>query len=166
MPLIFCIGNFGISWCFRFLAKKHNCASAYRWLGDGRASAFWLEAHRFCSPKLESRRAGLPSSRCGSPPPPPPTSTALGTDGRPVWCGRTKFCAYAKKAGAGPARPDCCWNSELFGAVEFARLLLKLLIAEIIGHRPTMALSQPSCSQLWTFFDADAIKQLLTLTPF
>ena len=148
------------------MAKKdeYNCASAYPRFGQWRASAFQRAAPRFSSrefrrralveriaPRFFSgeprRRAGLPSSRCG------PTSTALGTDGRPVWCGRTKFCAYAKKAGAGPARPGCCWNSELFGAVEFARLLLKLLIAEIIGHRPTMPLSQPSsCSQLWTYF--------------
>ena len=51
------------------LGKKdeHNCASAYRWLDHWRASAFWLEAARFFSPELESRRAGLPSSRCGSP---------------------------------------------------------------------------------------------------
>ena len=92
----------------------HNCASTYRRLDISKGSAFGAEP-TVSSLERSRAHAGLPSSRCGLSS--PPTSTAPGTDGRPV-CGR--ICAnatYAKKLG-----PDLV-AVELFGAaLEFSQI--------------------------------------------
>ena len=152
------------------LAKKDGfkvCASAYPTLGHWKASAFWRVAPRF--EKSESapfREPVHPVSSLESSPMRPRRTSKFKV--RPfhfhgAWDGRTPGLVRTtdkcwrtqrtpKNSRAGPARPGC-WNS-----LELLSLLLKLLIAEIIGHQ------QPNNATIFLFTTLDIVSQLLTPT--